>query len=120
MSPPKPQPARASRTCERCAAHVTPRASGARALCHVCFERDSPEPRRAEKRAWFPNLTGGFDEPPCVVCGGGDDEGLVLLCDGPCDRPFHAHCVGFKGPVEGDWLCADCRGQSALSSRPRR
>ena len=39
---------------------------------------------------------------PCVICQGGDDEGLVLLCDGVCDRAFHAHCVGFKGKVEAD------------------
>ena len=108
MSP--PQPARASRTCERCcAASVTAREGGAR-LCRVCFEHGSPEPTCAEERAWFPSLTGELDAPPCVVCGGGDDEDLVLLCDGPtCNRPFHARCVGFQGPVQGDWLCADCR-----------
>lgn len=105
-----PPPERASRTCERCTAPlpVLPHARG-KALCLSCLEHVHPEPTRAEERAWFPNLTGGFDEPPCVVCGGSDDEGLVLLCDGPCDRPFHAHCAGFQGPVEGDWTCADCR-----------
>ena len=33
--------------------------------------------------------------------------GLVLVCD-KCDAPHHAHCVGFDGPVEADWLCPDC------------
>ena len=46
---------------------------------------------------------------PCVLCGGGDDEGLVLICAGTCDKSFHAHCVGFRGPVHGDWRCTDCR-----------
>ena len=117
MSPPPPRTAaRASHTsrvtCERCAAApATPRARGT-ALCRGCFEHASPEPTRAElERAWFPNLTGGFDAapPPCVVCGGGDDEDLVLVCDGPCDRAFHARCVGFQGKVEGDWFCGGCQ-----------
>ena len=38
---------------------------------------------------------------------GGDDEGLVLLCD-QCDNPHHAHCVGFEGTLQGDWLCPSC------------
>ena len=48
---------------------------------------------------------------PCVLCGGCDDEGLILLCDGECNRAFHAHCVGFTGPVESDWQCfrRDCK-----------
>ena len=54
---------------------------------------------------------------PCVLCEGGDDEGLVLLCDGACDRAFHAHCVGFKGNVQADWLCKTCR---PVSGRKRR
>ena len=47
------------------------------------------------------------DERPCVSCGGADDEGLVLLCD-TCNLPYHAQCVGFEGPVLGDWLCPKC------------
>ena len=47
------------------------------------------------------------DERPCALCGGADDEGLVLLCE-DCNRPVHAHCVGFEGPVLGDWLCPKC------------
>ena len=47
------------------------------------------------------------DEWPCALCGGADDEGLVLLCE-DCNRPIHAHCVGFEGPVLGDWLCHLC------------
>ena len=45
---------------------------------------------------------------PCRACGGGDDEGLVLLCD-ECHTPYHAHCVGFKGPLLGDWFCKGCK-----------
>jgi len=42
-----------------------------------------------------------------ALCGGADDEGLVLLCD-TCNLPYHAQCVGFEGPVLGDWLCPRC------------
>ena len=48
-----------------------------------------------------------MDARPCQACGGGDDEGLVLLCD-QCNLPVHAQCVGFEGPVLGDWLCVTC------------
>ena len=94
-------------TCELCAAPTTPR-EGETALCRVCFELGGPEPTRAEERAWYPKLSGEFDAPPCVVCGGGDDEDLVLMCDGPCDRSFHTSCVDFQGSVDGDWFCVDC------------
>ena len=89
-----------SHTCELCAAPATPRARGG-ALCRVCFEHASPEPTRTEERAWFPNLTGGFDAAPCPVCGGGDEDLDVLLFDSPCDQPFHARCVGFQGLSSG-------------------
>ena len=38
---------------------------------------------------------------------GRDDEGLILLCDS-CNLPVHTDCVGFAGPVLGDWLCPLC------------
>ena len=46
---------------------------------------------------------------PCLACGGGDDEGLILLCD-VCNGEVHATCnvPSFKGPLLGDWLCAEC------------
>ena len=50
------------------------------------------------------------DSRSCVLCDGGDDEGLVLLCE-DCNKPVHAHCIGFAGPVEGDWLCDECEQQ---------
>lgn len=45
----------------------------------------------------------------CSECSGGDDEGLVLLCD-ECDRAVHALCHSkpFHGPLLGDWVCDRC------------
>ena len=48
------------------------------------------------------------DSRPCVKCGGGDDQGLMLLCD-DCNKPIHAHCVpGFTGTLGNHWSCAEC------------
>ena len=54
------------------------------------------------------------DSRPCDTCGGLDDDGVILLCDG-CNVPLHAHCVGFAGPVEADWFCGECEDQPADS-----
>ena len=47
------------------------------------------------------------DSRPCDLCNGDDTEGEILLCEG-CELPVHTHCVGFTGPVEGDWYCNEC------------
>ena len=54
------------------------------------------------------------DSRPCVICDGGDDEGLILLCY-DCDKPLHAHCIGFTGPLGNGWLCGECEDQPADS-----
>ena len=50
---------------------------------------------------------------PCSVCGGGDDEGTLLVCEG-CDRPFHndVNCAEFiTGCDHAEWFCGDCSEQ---------
>lgn len=50
----------------------------------------------------------------CVVCGKGDDEDQILLCDG-CGRGYHTFCLDLPFvtvPEEGDWYCPDCRSAS--------
>ena len=59
------------------------------------------------------------DTRNCFLCEGGDDEGLVLLCD-KCNVPFHASCVGFKGPVIRDEFCPPCSGTRNHRKRDRR
>ena len=45
----------------------------------------------------------------CLVCGGGDDEGLILLCD-RCDCVYHATCHDPPKltKVLEDWFCRSC------------
>lgn len=55
---------------------------------------------------------------PCVLCDGGDDEGLILICDGGCDCAYHAHCIGFRGTLEGDWVCGLCEETVMRAEQP--
>ncbi|CAH3184955.1 unnamed protein product, partial [Porites evermanni] len=45
----------------------------------------------------------------CQICRKGDNEELLLLCDG-CDRGYHTYCCTPKlsSIPEGDWYCIDC------------
>ena len=66
----------------------------------------SPIPHRSKERNWHQHM----DTRPCSVCGGGDDEGTLLLCD-ECNTPFHngMYCAGFITTCGyGDWVCLDC------------
>jgi len=45
----------------------------------------------------------------CLVCGRGDDEAMILLCDG-CDDSYHTYCLfpPLKEIPKGDWRCPMC------------
>ena len=44
----------------------------------------------------------------CVVCGTGDKENTLLLCDG-CDKGSHTTCIGLsKVPKSEEWFCKLC------------
>lgn len=53
------------------------------------------------------------DYQPCTVCGEGDNEDVLLLCDG-CDAPSHVYCVGLDAVPSGSWYCERCETQRAL------
>uniref|UniRef100_A0A8C9WE43 Bromodomain adjacent to zinc finger domain 2B n=1 Tax=Scleropages formosus TaxID=113540 RepID=A0A8C9WE43_SCLFO len=59
----------------------------------------------------------------CQVCRKGDNEDLLLLCDG-CDKGCHTYCHKPKMTAipEGDWFCPDCiskaSGQSPKNKKP--
>lgn len=50
----------------------------------------------------------------CQFCNSGDNEGMLLLCDG-CDRGYHTYC--FRPKMEcipdGDWFCYECVNKAA-------
>ncbi|KAJ4932896.1 hypothetical protein JOQ06_029734 [Pogonophryne albipinna] len=58
----------------------------------------------------------------CQLCHKGDNEELLLLCDG-CDKGCHTYCQKPKITTvpDGDWFCPTCvEKESGLSPRGRR
>jgi hypothetical protein len=48
----------------------------------------------------------------CALC---EDGGLLIVCDGPCNRAFHLECVHLtETPDASEWHCPDCRMKSHL------
>ena len=50
----------------------------------------------------------------CYVCGGVEDEDLIILCDGPgCTNEVHMYCLTpiMTAVPEGDWFCESCESQ---------
>ncbi|XP_033098027.1 bromodomain adjacent to zinc finger domain protein 2B-like isoform X3 [Anneissia japonica] len=66
---------------------------------HVCI-------RTLEKCiAWEKSIMKVF----CQLCRNGDNEALLLICDG-CDKGFHTYCVvpEMETIPEGNWYCMEC------------
>lgn len=56
-----------------------------------------------------------FDLTKCIVCEQGEDEDLILVCDGPgCINEVHMSCLNPPLTVvpEGDWFCPICNEKS--------
>ncbi|XP_063677818.1 remodeling and spacing factor 1-like [Bolinopsis microptera] len=47
----------------------------------------------------------------CQICHSGQNEELLLLCDG-CDEAYHTHCLRpqLDNIPDGDWFCVQCSG----------
>uniref|UniRef100_A0A4W4DXD0 [histone H3]-trimethyl-L-lysine(4) demethylase n=1 Tax=Electrophorus electricus TaxID=8005 RepID=A0A4W4DXD0_ELEEL len=54
----------------------------------------------------------------CLVCGSGNDEDRLLLCDG-CDDSYHTFCLipPLHDVPKGDWRCPKCLAQEC--SKPQ-
>jgi len=55
-----------------------------------------------------------FPLTTCNVCGGVEDEDLIILCDGPgCTSEIHMYCLTpvITAVPEGDWFCEACDTQ---------
>ena len=49
------------------------------------------------------------DQYFCEVCAGGENDELMLLCDG-CDDAYHTYCLTppMASIPPGDWRCPRC------------
>jgi len=55
-----------------------------------------------------------YNDTVCVLCGGGENEQVLMLCDG-CDKGFHTYCINLPAlPIE-DWFCPACRRTAEAS-----
>ena len=61
--------------------------------------------------------SGGVENIKCLVCGWGDDEAFMLLCDG-CDDSYHTFCLypPLKEVPKGDWRCPGCVAEVSFFS----
>lgn len=53
----------------------------------------------------------------CLVCGRGDEEDRLLLCDG-CDDSYHTFCLipPLQDVPKGDWRCPKCVAEVMLTN----
>uniref|UniRef100_A0A8C1Q888 [histone H3]-trimethyl-L-lysine(4) demethylase n=1 Tax=Cyprinus carpio TaxID=7962 RepID=A0A8C1Q888_CYPCA len=78
----------------------------------------NPEPEKCKSR-----YKKNIPPPPvdlyvCLVCGKGNDEDRLLLCDG-CDDSYHTFCLipPLSDVPKGDWRCPKCLAQEC--SKPQ-
>ncbi|KAA0713965.1 Lysine-specific demethylase 5B-B [Triplophysa tibetana] len=75
-----------------------------------------PEPEktksRYKKNIPLPPVSNIVDMYVCLVCGKGNDEDRLLLCDG-CDDSYHTFCLipPLCDVPKGDWRCPKCLAQ---------
>uniref|UniRef100_A0A3B3DK02 [histone H3]-trimethyl-L-lysine(4) demethylase n=1 Tax=Oryzias melastigma TaxID=30732 RepID=A0A3B3DK02_ORYME len=69
-----------------------------------------------KKKTHLPNML--IDLYFCMVCGRGDKEDRLLLCDG-CDDSYHTFCLipPLQEVPKGDWRCPKCVAEEC--SKPR-
>ena len=62
------------------------------------------------------------EDDTCQVCGSGDSQDVLLLCDGEgCSAAMHTFCLTpplVKVP-KGEWYCTDCKAPTARTSGQR-
>eukprot|EP00004_Rigifila_ramosa_P018637 TRINITY_DN4661_c0_g1_i1.p1 TRINITY_DN4661_c0_g1~~TRINITY_DN4661_c0_g1_i1.p1 ORF type:complete len:1583 (-),score=276.52 TRINITY_DN4661_c0_g1_i1:4-4752(-) len=79
----------------------------ASAVDHAATAAAAAGPQQLPKR---PRRGGreAYNWPCCEIC---EDRGEMLICDGPCMRSFHPHCLGMPADtvVSQKWVCDDCR-----------
>eukprot|EP00624_Nannochloropsis_granulata_P001633 evm.model.NODE_18033_length_94466_cov_20.978998.21 len=111
--------------------------------CHVCKSRDRqqflkacdncdisyhrhcllpearPPPHNGPRRFWACPLCPGKRPRPgdfCEVCGAGDREHLIVLCD-TCERGFHTTCLGMRKVPKESYYCDPCQAKQEAKAR---
>jgi hypothetical protein len=59
----------------------------------------------------LPVVNDVLQQTACSICGGVDDEDLIILCDGPgCANEIHMYCLvpALTSLPDGDWYCDAC------------
>uniref|UniRef100_A0A671LN37 [histone H3]-trimethyl-L-lysine(4) demethylase n=1 Tax=Sinocyclocheilus anshuiensis TaxID=1608454 RepID=A0A671LN37_9TELE len=78
----------------------------------------NPEPEKSKSRYKKNIPPPPMDLYVCLVCGKGNDEDRLLLCDG-CDDSYHTFCLipPLSDVPRGDWRCPKCLAQEC--SKPQ-
>ncbi|KAJ6661024.1 hypothetical protein lerEdw1_016825 [Lerista edwardsae] len=77
------------------------------------WEMDREKPKGRSKKSF-----NAVDLYVCLLCGSGNDEDRLLLCDG-CDDSYHTFCLipPLHDVPKGDWRCPQCLAQEC--SKPQ-
>uniref|UniRef100_A0A8C9F2P8 [histone H3]-trimethyl-L-lysine(4) demethylase n=1 Tax=Pavo cristatus TaxID=9049 RepID=A0A8C9F2P8_PAVCR len=70
------------------------------------------EQEKDKSKARSKKPTSAVDLYVCLLCGSGNDEDRLLLCDG-CDDSYHTFCLipPLHDVPKGDWRCPQCLAQ---------
>ncbi|RUS89616.1 hypothetical protein EGW08_002634 [Elysia chlorotica] len=81
------------------------------------YVEEKADNRQTKMKMAIPGAYSGADKYYCHMCGRGDGEEHMLLCDG-CDDAFHTYCLvpPLAEVPKGDWRCPSCVKQAC--SRP--
>ncbi|KAJ7402600.1 Lysine-specific demethylase 5C [Pitangus sulphuratus] len=84
-----------------------------RSLVKLPEKKELPgEPEKDKSKVRSKKPTNAVDLYVCLLCGSGNDEDRLLLCDG-CDDSYHTFCLipPLHDVPKGDWRCPQCLAQ---------
>lgn len=93
--------------------------------CDVSYHRQCllpearPPPPNGPRKFWTCPMCPGKRPRPgdfCEVCGGGDREHLIVLCD-TCERGFHTTCLGMRKVPKESYYCEPCQVKQEAKER---
>ncbi|XP_012946958.1 lysine-specific demethylase 5A isoform X2 [Aplysia californica] len=77
------------------------------------IKEEKVDNRKSRIKMAIPGAYSGADKYYCHMCGRGDGDEQMLLCDG-CDDAFHTYCLvpPLAEVPKGDWRCPACVKQA--------